>query len=52
MGARSSTILVTGATGSQGGATAAELLAAGWRVRILVRNPSGGRSTSYALAEI
>ncbi len=32
-------ILVTGATGAQGGATARELLAAGYRVRILTRNP-------------
>jgi uncharacterized protein YbjT (DUF2867 family) len=33
------TILVTGATGAQGGAVAAHLLADGWRVRALVRNP-------------
>ncbi|WP_433413658.1 NmrA/HSCARG family protein [Microtetraspora malaysiensis] len=32
------TILVTGATGNQGGATARHLLAAGWRVRALVRD--------------
>lgn len=32
-------ILVTGATGAQGGATARELLAHGHRVRILTRNP-------------
>lgn len=32
-------ILVTGATGAQGGATARELLAAGYRVRFLTRNP-------------
>ena len=31
--------LVTGATGTQGGATARALLAAGHRVRILTRNP-------------
>ncbi len=33
-------MLVTGATGRQGGATARELLARGWRVRALVRDPS------------
>ncbi len=33
------TILVTGATGAQGGASANELLAGGWRVRVLARNP-------------
>ncbi|UXJ50162.1 NmrA/HSCARG family protein [Pseudomonas citronellolis] len=32
-------ILVTGATGAQGGATARELLASGFRVRFLTRNP-------------
>lgn len=35
----SALILVTGATGKQGGATARELLSRGWRVRALVRNP-------------
>ncbi|MEV0696514.1 NmrA/HSCARG family protein [Saccharopolyspora sp. NPDC050389] len=33
------TALVTGATGNQGGATARHLLARGWRVRALVRDP-------------
>lgn len=33
------TILVTGATGRQGGAVAKHLLADGWRVRALVRDP-------------
>lgn len=33
-------ILVAGSTGQQGGATAAALLAKGWRVRALIRNPS------------
>src|SRR5262249_25781255 len=32
-------ILVTGATGQQGGATARHLLANGWRVRALPRDP-------------
>lgn len=34
------TILVLGATGRQGGATARHLLANGWKVRILLRNPA------------
>jgi uncharacterized protein YbjT (DUF2867 family) len=43
------TILVTGATGKQGGATARSLLARGHNVRILTRNP--GSDSSRALAE-
>lgn len=43
------TILVTGATGKQGGATARRLLADGWRVRALVRDP--GAAAAAALAE-
>lgn len=35
-----SIILVTGATGQQGGATARHLLTNGWRVRALSRNPN------------
>ena len=35
---RGKVVLVTGATGNQGGATARHLLAAGWRVRALVRD--------------
>jgi uncharacterized protein YbjT (DUF2867 family) len=34
-------ILVTGATGNQGGATARELLARGYRVRAMTRKPQG-----------
>ncbi|MEV5897417.1 NmrA/HSCARG family protein [Nonomuraea fuscirosea] len=33
-------VLVTGATGNQGGATARQLLARGWTVRALVRDPA------------
>ncbi|MGN9845361.1 NmrA family NAD(P)-binding protein [Nonomuraea sp. H19] len=36
---RARTILVTGATGNQGGAVARELAARGWSVRALVRDP-------------
>ncbi|MFI9049783.1 NmrA family NAD(P)-binding protein [Streptomyces sp. NPDC053427] len=42
------TVLVTGATGRQGGAAAARLLADGWRVRVLVRE--GRRAAVGALA--
>jgi uncharacterized protein YbjT (DUF2867 family) len=43
-------ILVTGATGQQGGATARELLAAGFRVAALTRNPHSEKAA--ALAEL
>ncbi|WP_067827236.1 NmrA family NAD(P)-binding protein [Nocardia inohanensis] len=39
MSVQSDLVLVTGATGKQGGATARQLLAAGRRVRVLVRDP-------------
>ncbi|AVH57830.1 MULTISPECIES: NmrA/HSCARG family protein [Streptomyces] len=42
------TILVAGATGQQGGATARHLLADGWRVRALVRNPVGPAAQELA----
>ncbi|MGI8331440.1 NmrA/HSCARG family protein [Actinomadura scrupuli] len=43
-------ILVIGATGLQGGATAARLLADGWRVRALTRSPSGPAALALARA--
>jgi uncharacterized protein YbjT (DUF2867 family) len=43
-------ILVTGATGQQGGATARRLLAEGWPVRALVRNPASHAATALATA--
>jgi len=43
-----SLILVTGATGAQGGATANELVAAGYRVRIFVRNPDSAAARALA----
>jgi len=42
-------ILVTGGTGHQGGASARHLLADGWRVRALVRDP--GKPAARALEE-
>lgn len=45
-----SLILVTGATGAQGGAAARELLAAGRTVRILVRNPEAPAAQSLVRA--
>lgn len=44
-----STVLVTGATGKQGGAAARHLLHHGWRVRALVRDPDA--PAARALAE-
>jgi Predicted nucleoside-diphosphate-sugar epimerases len=48
------TILVLGATGRQGGAAAAQLLADGWRVRALTRDPSSraARALAQAGAEV
>jgi uncharacterized protein YbjT (DUF2867 family) len=43
-------ILVTGATGKQGGAAVRHLLAAGWRVRALVRNPRSPAAAALARA--
>jgi uncharacterized protein YbjT (DUF2867 family) len=45
-------ILVTGATGNQGGATARHLLSDGWQVRALVRNPSSETALSLAQAGV
>lgn len=41
-------VLVTGATGQQGGATARHLLTAGWRVRALVRDTTSPAATALA----
>lgn len=41
-------ILVIGATGQQGGATAQALLRDGWRVRALVRDPSSAKAQALA----
>jgi uncharacterized protein YbjT (DUF2867 family) len=41
-------VLVTGATGHQGGATANELLQAGWRVRAMTRRPDSERARNLA----
>ncbi|WP_253668553.1 NmrA/HSCARG family protein [Streptoalloteichus tenebrarius] len=48
------TVLVIGATGLQGGATARHLLAAGWHVRALVRDPAtpAARALAHAGAEL
>jgi len=47
MTALKKTVLVLGATGRQGGATARHLLSNGWRVRALVRDPN--KSATQAL---
>jgi len=46
------TILVTGATGQQGGAVARELLAAGHSVRAMTRNPDGEAAGALADAYV
>ncbi|HEY3682888.1 MAG TPA: NmrA/HSCARG family protein [Streptosporangiaceae bacterium] len=43
-------VLVTGATGKQGGAAAAALLRDGWRVRALTRDPSSPAARALAAA--
>jgi uncharacterized protein YbjT (DUF2867 family) len=45
-----SPVLVTGATGKQGGATTRRLLAAGWPVRVLVRDPAAPSAAALAAA--
>jgi uncharacterized protein YbjT (DUF2867 family) len=45
-----SPILVTGATGKQGGATARRLVAGGWPVRALVRDPAAPAAIALARA--
>src|SRR5689334_16414376 len=43
-------VLVTGATGRQGGATARQLLAKGWQVRVIVRDPN--KPAAQALRQV
>lgn len=43
-------VLVTGATGAQGGAVAHELLAKGWKVRALTRHPDSDKAKALAAA--
>jgi len=50
MGTHDKTVLVTGATGNQGGATARHLLADGWRVRALVRDETAPAAVGLAAA--
>jgi uncharacterized protein YbjT (DUF2867 family) len=45
-------VLVTGATGNQGGATARHLLADGWRVRALVRDDTTPAAAKLAAAGV
>jgi uncharacterized protein YbjT (DUF2867 family) len=48
MPGRNRTILVSGATGQQGGAIADELLQAGWSVRAMTRRPEGDAARALA----
>ena len=50
MDVRGKTIVVTGATGNQGGATARYLLADGWHVRALVRDDTAPAAAALAAA--
>jgi uncharacterized protein YbjT (DUF2867 family) len=50
MNTRGKTILVTGGTGNQGGATARHLLADGWHVRALVRDEGAPAAAALAAA--
>ncbi|MBC7814413.1 MAG: NmrA/HSCARG family protein [Burkholderiales bacterium] len=50
MGDKGKTILVTGATGQQGGAAVQHLLASGWSVRALTRDASSDKSKALAAA--
>lgn len=45
-------IVVTGATGNQGGAAVAQLVADGWAVRALTRNPAGAEAQALAASGI
>jgi uncharacterized protein YbjT (DUF2867 family) len=45
-------IAVTGATGNQGGAAAARLVAEGWAVRALTRHPGGSAARSLAASGV
>jgi uncharacterized protein YbjT (DUF2867 family) len=46
---RDRTIVVTGATGLQGGAVARRLLSDGWQVRALTRNPNGEKAQALSV---
>ena len=48
MATRDRIVVVTGATGRQGGAVARHLLSQGWRVRALSRKPGGKRAQRLA----
>ncbi|MEV0236507.1 NmrA/HSCARG family protein [Nonomuraea sp. NPDC050786] len=50
MDTQDKTVLVIGATGNQGGATARHLLADGWRVRALVRDDTAPAAAGLAAA--
>jgi uncharacterized protein YbjT (DUF2867 family) len=45
---RAGTVLVTGATGRQGGAVVRSMLAQGWKLRALVRDPGAAAATALA----
>ncbi len=50
MDKRDKVVLVTGSTGTQGGAVARQLLANGWNVRALTRSASSEKAQALAAA--
>ncbi|NRD67126.1 NmrA/HSCARG family protein [Corallococcus exiguus] len=52
MATKRETVLVLGATGQQGGATARALLKDGWRVRALVRDPASAKARELEAAGV
>jgi len=48
--ANDKTVLITGATGQQGGAVAHQLLAKGWKIRALTRKPDSDKAKALAKA--
>ncbi|RKG96922.1 NmrA/HSCARG family protein [Corallococcus carmarthensis] len=52
MATKSETVVVLGATGQQGGATARALVKDGWRVRALVRDPSSAKARELEAAGV
>ena len=52
MATQSMTVLVTGATGQQGGAVAKALLAKGQKIRVMTRNPEKAAALAKAGAEV
>ncbi len=46
MASQDKLVLITGATGQQGGGTARELIAKGWKIRAMTRHPEGEKAAA------